>query len=258
MTTMFTIGRRDKSGNFGMLHGPSPSERDMLSEEGQAWEDFIIRFDGDPNTHAPESHRLVWKWSVSLGEWRRYHPRVLHKKNDSGFIRDLGSDAIYIGRGSKWGNPFKIGTNGSREEVVLGYAEWLLNNPKLLEAIPELAGKYLVCFCAPEACHGDILIELANPIVEEGRDQWEFSKYIPDSEDMDIKIQECARYIEVIQKSSAGETDHDIFNAGFTRGLAWGIHKTTRHLDHLTRMQIERYKNANPRLEQDDWDDIPF
>lgn len=69
---------------------------------------------------------------------------------------------VYIGRPSKWGNPFVIGKDGSREEVVEKYRQWLLSNPELLEEVKELKGKILGCWCSPKECHGDILAELAN------------------------------------------------------------------------------------------------
>lgn len=71
---------------------------------------------------------------------------------------------VYIGRGSKWGNPFKIGVDGDRDEVIDKYAEWLFEQPELVkEAQTILRGKVLGCWCSPKACHGDILAEVANP-----------------------------------------------------------------------------------------------
>ncbi len=69
---------------------------------------------------------------------------------------------VYIGRPSKWGNPFVIGRDGTREEVIARYEAWLLEQPELVLALPELAGKTLGCWCAPRACHGDVLARLAN------------------------------------------------------------------------------------------------
>ena len=69
---------------------------------------------------------------------------------------------VYIGRPSKWGNPFVIGKDGSREEVIEKYKNWLLNNKVLMAALPQLKGQILGCWCAPLACHGDVLLELAN------------------------------------------------------------------------------------------------
>lgn len=69
---------------------------------------------------------------------------------------------VYIGRPSKWGNPFVIGTDGTREQVIAKYRRWLESQPQLLAALPELKGKTLGCWCAPDACHGDVLAELAD------------------------------------------------------------------------------------------------
>lgn len=69
---------------------------------------------------------------------------------------------VYIGRPTKWGNPFKIGRDGTREQVIEKYRAWLLQQPELMAALPELRGKVLGCWCHPQACHGDVLAELAN------------------------------------------------------------------------------------------------
>jgi len=80
------------------------------------------------------------------------------------------SGAVYIGRrmtriglpASKWANPFKIGLDGRRDEVIAKYRAWLLTRPDLISALSEPRGKDLACWCAPERCHGDVLFELAN------------------------------------------------------------------------------------------------
>lgn len=71
---------------------------------------------------------------------------------------------IYIGRGSKWGNPFVM-KNRSEEErtlVIKLYAKWIMKPEQkhLLDALEELRGKVLGCHCAPLACHGNVLIAL--------------------------------------------------------------------------------------------------
>lgn len=71
-----------------------------------------------------------------------------------------GKFDIYIGRGSRWGNPFKIGKDGTREEVIKKYRDWISKQPGLLSSLGELRGKVLGCWCKPKACHGDVLIEL--------------------------------------------------------------------------------------------------
>lgn len=83
-------------------------------------------------------------------------------------IRATDRYDVYIGRGSKWGNPFshKKGTSAefvvaSREEAIERYRGYLANRPELVEALHELKGKTLGCFCKPAGCHGDVLAELA-------------------------------------------------------------------------------------------------
>lgn len=71
---------------------------------------------------------------------------------------------VYIGRGSKWGNPFKIGKDGSRTEVIRKYELYLLTNVDLINSLHELEGKVLGCYCAPKPCHGDILIKAVDQL----------------------------------------------------------------------------------------------
>lgn len=78
--------------------------------------------------------------------------RVVHCKKES--------YDIYIGRPSAWGNPFEIGKDGNREEVITKYKEWIHNQPDLLDKIHTLEGKTLGCWCSPKPCHGDVLIDL--------------------------------------------------------------------------------------------------
>lgn len=82
---------------------------------------------------------------------------------------------VYIGRPSKWGNPFRIGIDGTRTEVIRKYEEYVSNNVELLLALEELRGKRLGCWCvtAPldharehKQCHGEVLLEL----LDEGKD----------------------------------------------------------------------------------------
>lgn len=77
--------------------------------------------------------------------------------------RPSPEDSVYIGRPSIFGNPFVIGRDGNREEVIAKYRMHLDFNPDLkVLAYQMLRGKDLVCHCAPLACHGDILLKIAN------------------------------------------------------------------------------------------------
>ena len=88
---------------------------------------------------------------------------ILNKHHLPGKMIPAG--AVYIGRGSPWGNPFVIGKDGTRDEVCDKHAEYLRQQVRTgrvsLEALAELHGKDLVCFCAPARCHGEILEKAA-------------------------------------------------------------------------------------------------
>jgi hypothetical protein len=86
------------------------------------------------------------------------------KDNPSKFVvhcRQSNFD-VYIGRPSMWGNPFQIRKDGTRAEVIKKYEQWIKQQPLLMAALPKLKGKILGCWCAPLACHGQILVKLAN------------------------------------------------------------------------------------------------
>jgi hypothetical protein len=86
-------------------------------------------------------------------------PCVLNLRRDR-----ITANAVYIGRGrsSKLGNPFVIGRDGPRAEVIESFNRWIVRQHQLRDAIRELRGRDLVCFCAPQPCHGDVLLRLAN------------------------------------------------------------------------------------------------
>lgn len=71
------------------------------------------------------------------------------------------ANAVYIGRPSKWGNPYKAGVDGTRPQVIEMYRKHLYVSG-LINDIHELAGRDLLCWCYPKPCHGDVLMQLAN------------------------------------------------------------------------------------------------
>lgn len=77
---------------------------------------------------------------------------------------------VYIGRGSKWGNPFRITPTRTREQSISMYNDYLHTRPDLMDALPELVGKVLVCYCKPLPCHGDTLARMANQLETETKD----------------------------------------------------------------------------------------
>lgn len=69
---------------------------------------------------------------------------------------------VLIARPSIFGNPFRLGVDGSRADVIAKYREWFakrLEDPKFKAAVLSLRGKRLGCYCAPEPCHGSVIAE---------------------------------------------------------------------------------------------------
>ncbi len=98
-------------------------------------------------------------------------PRVLNKRH-----RNIPKDAVYVGRPSKWGNPFVVAgslpylVKMERHRIVVDqYRAWIQTQPQLLACLPELKGKDLICWCFPLPCHADVLLELANREGSHGR-----------------------------------------------------------------------------------------
>lgn len=84
--------------------------------------------------------------------------------------------AVYIGRPrrgqpGRHGNPFVIGRDGDRAEVVRKHAHWLRTRireePAFRAEVLALRGRDLVCWCAPEACHGDTYILVCEELAAE-------------------------------------------------------------------------------------------
>jgi hypothetical protein len=70
-------------------------------------------------------------------------------------------DALIV-RGTPFGNPFQIGKDGTRDEVIEKYREWFhrrLTDPSFRDRVLALKGKVLACWCKPLKCHGDVIVE---------------------------------------------------------------------------------------------------
>jgi hypothetical protein len=105
------------------------------------------------------------RWVEDLG-----YPTLANHTLDTHLLQwaKMTGKHVYIGRGSKWGNPFEIGKDGDREYVTDSYClHYLPRKQSLLDVLPELDGKVLECYCVPERCHGEVLIETLR------REAWE-------------------------------------------------------------------------------------
>lgn len=83
--------------------------------------------------------------------------RVVHCKRDS--------YDVYVGRPGPWGNPYEIGRDGSRDDVIASYRSWLWREIETgrvaLAELASLRGKTLGCWCSPLRCHGEVLLAAA-------------------------------------------------------------------------------------------------
>ncbi len=108
-------------------------------------------------------------------------------------------DDVYIGRWnrkygpSKWKNPFVIGKDGDREEVIKKYRAHLKISG-LTKQIEELRGKRLGCWCTPDPCHGEVLIELLN-----GNGQAASGTVEPAPVQMPVKLPPASDILQTLQ-----------------------------------------------------------
>lgn len=97
--------------------------------------------------------------------------------------RTYSGPGQYIGRPSPLGNPYIIGRDGSRTEVIAKYKKWLWQQlqsetpakKELLRLARVYAKQHritLVCWCAPDPCHGDVIASALEQIVIRGESEW--------------------------------------------------------------------------------------
>jgi hypothetical protein len=78
-------------------------------------------------------------------------PHVLNIRH----YKPNGNDTVYIGRPSKWGNPYTVEKYGRTQAIQL-YEQHLISS-KLVKQVSKLRNKILLCYCSPKPCHGDVL-----------------------------------------------------------------------------------------------------
>jgi len=148
-----------KKGPYGEYNALAGHNRNKKMAE---YADAVILFKGGAGTN--NMHKVALDHNLRIFDRREKFKtenydlsevkRIVHCKKEK--------FDVYIGRPSKWGNPFVIGQDGTRREVIEKYRSWILNQPELMESLQELKGKTLGCWCDPSPCHGEVLIELAN------------------------------------------------------------------------------------------------
>lgn len=158
---------------------PTPAiDFELYSEAGYVWDEPtekhpLGRWVGPPGADKPgiaavnsaaylehpSTEVLTCSYDLCDGkDVRRWRPgqrgaRVVHCKREA--------YDVYCGRRSLWGNPFEIGKDGTREDVIAKHREWVLADWSRIQLARQLIGKTIACWCAPKACHCDTWAELA-------------------------------------------------------------------------------------------------
>ena len=88
---------------------------------------------------------------------------VCHCRRDAELVEWAKERGLYVycGRPSMWGNPYTLRSEAQRQVVIAQYEAWLGGQPHLIRLVGSLRGRLLGCWCAPKACHCDVLARLA-------------------------------------------------------------------------------------------------
>lgn len=151
----------------------------------QVW-DYAIEVASEEDCDQPENRHVqaaMREYNAKAGDLqstrRKYSNRERDLKADceNGWtvVANINTDAaliswaeakgiyIYVGRGSKWGNPYQIPQDGDRDRVCWCYEQHYIKfKPSIIDNIESLEGKVLGCYCSPQRCHGDELAKRAN------------------------------------------------------------------------------------------------
>ncbi|WP_235200400.1 MULTISPECIES: DUF4326 domain-containing protein [Pseudomonas] len=139
----------------GVLSTPFGSDKEALTEATHA-----ILFQD-------EERNCFFVLDSELRE-RKIPTRIINLKITKVSNKDAGDHYdVYIGRGTLWGNPYQMGKEGTRDEVIAKFAydfekRFLKLPEKFDENIEKLRGKTLGCHCKPAACHGDVIANYLN------------------------------------------------------------------------------------------------
>lgn len=135
-----------------------------------------------------------------LREWCDDPSNVYIARAGVVFVKNAdGTKERYPKTSSVFANPFKIGKDGNRDEVIQKYKKHIVKkineNTELLDKLLSLKGKSLGCWCYPEPCHGNILLELIS----------EYSKVIYS---VDFENEKCIVCNEICNSSCGYKCEH--------------------------------------------------
>ena len=137
----------------------------MGPADSQGLQDCLLRLRARPHHGLPASSRPHPVSGVSEQSFHRSDAPLEAGKGEETRVLVVHCKKapfdVYIGRPSEWGNPYEIGPDGTREEVIALF-EASLTSLRKHQIKEELKGKILGCWCAPKPCHGDVLARIAN------------------------------------------------------------------------------------------------
>ena len=167
------------------------------------------------------------------------------------------ADAVYVGRPSQWGNPFKVGRDGTREEVIEAfeaYADAMLK--KKHDWLDPLRGKDLVCWCFPEACHADVLLRLANAVPENLRHfairsnqvgQYGFRIFLCEGDMRDDGTIRLTQTFNKVFNAETGERDRVDLQDEYASMDALLADLETQDVRHIFWQDTREYQNIPPK-----------
>lgn len=151
-------------------------ENSFIEKYSQSKGLHAVPFDSDKEALKEVTHAILFQdeerncFFILDNELREKEipTRIINLKITKVSNKDNGdSYDVYIGRGTLWGNPYQIGKEGTRDEVIAKFAydfekRFLKLPEKFDENIEKLRGKTLGCHCKPAACHGDVIANYLN------------------------------------------------------------------------------------------------
>lgn len=141
----------------------------QLFDNDEPLANWRIADEGDP--YMPSTGKEIWRADYWLPRAMVRHCALnlltdrLPDSDQQPIVSRWQTASVRIDRKTKWGNPFVIGKDGDRIDVIKKYAGWILDGDgrHLLNDLHELHSQTLGCHCSPDTCHGDVLRILCHP-----------------------------------------------------------------------------------------------
>lgn len=149
-----------KYNKFGPYNVKAGSDRNLVM--GKKSDIVIVIWDGK-STGSKDMFETAKSLRKDWVLYNKSNKSLIHSKGlckTTVVNKEFSLYDIYIGRGSKWGNPYRITGSCNRVEAIKKYEQYVRNKKSLMRSLIELRGKRLGCHCYPKQCHGEVLIKL--------------------------------------------------------------------------------------------------